>query len=86
MDVKFGSQNVASWKKGMRLVNLIEFCCFSFNSSSSKCLIRQFNGWLFVSLITVKPKTKTDQDASAQETEGSVLTVVGSANSNGFES
>ena len=49
---------------------LIEVWCFTFNSSSSRCSIRQFNVCLFVSLITVTLKTKTDQDASAQGTEG----------------
>ena len=70
----------------MRLVNLIEFWCFTFNSSSSRCSIGQFNVCLLVSLITVTLKSKTDQDASAWETEGLVLTDVGSAESNGFDS
>ena len=47
--------------------------------------MRQFNVCLFVVLITVTLKTKTDQGASAWETEGLVLTDVGSAESNGFE-
>ena len=65
---------------------LIEFCCFNFNSSSSRCLNGQFNCCLLVSSITVTPKTKTNQDASAWETEGLVLTDVGSDKSYGFDS
>ena len=66
-------------------VNLIEFWCFIFNSSSSRCSIGQFNVYLFVLLITVTLKTKTDQDASAWGTEGLVLTDVGSAERYGFD-
>ena len=65
---------------------MIEFCSFTLNSSSSRCSIRQFNVCLFVSLITVTLKTKTDQDASAWGTEGLVLTDVGFAKSNHFDS
>ena len=39
-----------------------------------------------VSLITVTLKTRTDQDASAQGTEGLVPTDVGCAKSNVFDS
>ena len=41
---------------------------------------------LFIPLITVALKTKTDQDASAQGTEGLVLTDVCYAENNGFDS
>ena len=58
---------------------MIELWYFAFNSSSSRCSIRQINVCLFASLITVTLKnSKTDQDASVWETEGSVLTDVGS--------
>ena len=70
----------------MRVVNLVEFWCFPFNFSSSTSSFRQFNGCLFVSLITIVLKTKTDQDASEWGAEGLVLTDVGSAESKGFES
>ena len=84
MDVKYGSQSLSLGTKTD--VNLMEFWCFTSNLSSSKCSIRQFNGCLLVPLITVTPKTKTDQDASAWGTEGLVLTDVGSAKCDGFDS
>ena len=65
---------------------MIDSWCYIFNSSSSRCSIRQFNGCLFVPLVTVILKAKMDQDASAVETEGSVLTDVRSAKSKDFDS
>ena len=43
--------------------------CFTSNSSSPGFSIGKFDGCLLVSLINVTLKTKTDQDASAQEPE-----------------
>ena len=73
-------------KDSTQAMVLIEFLCFTFNSSSSRCSIGQFNVCLFVSLITVTLKTKTEQDASAQGAGVLVLTDLGSAESNGFDS
>ena len=52
----------------------------------SKMLNQTIQCCLFLSLISVTLKTKTDQDGSAWGTEGLVLTDVGSAKSNGFDS
>ena len=65
---------------------LIEFWFFTFNSSSSRSSNKLFNGCLFVSLISVTLEAKTNQDASTWATEGLVLTDVGTAESNGFDS
>ena len=45
---------------GFNLQNVIRFCSFTFNSSSSRYSIGEFNVCFNVMSITVTPKNKTD--------------------------